>query len=459
MNKKKYPFPWHYFIREIQSRFFYIVVTAIGIYLVANFTNNSPYLNEIILILSLLAISILFTLNRILPFRKILNRIEVIQEKLPYDKKLDLIYQKNEWNLLEEILSLTETNLDEQSEKLQTQDQESWTLLESIPSGLIIIDKFQNCKKFNSYFFNHFISNKKVSLVENIKLWKVFSNDDLLSAFTKVISDKKVEKLEGFFIPEKNQYYDIAITPLFDSKTEIIGAIGIFHNVTNSKLTEKMRVDFVANVSHEIKTPLTSIKGYSQLLQAQNLDSDTKLLSDKIISNAERLHDLFESLLKLSVLESKRDIKIETINFEDLVKKILGLINGKYLDKEVHLNTQFSIHHIQADIKLIEQVFTNLFDNSIKYGKESIDITIELDDLENHYRIKFSDNGPGISQEDLNRIFERFYRVQEKSDSPIEGSGLGLSIVKHIINKHNGQILVESSFGQGTTFIIELPKL
>ena len=457
------PFPWHYYIKEVRARIFFIILTALSVFLAHKLYPAEPFPKIIIIIIILIIFNFILGLIRVLPFRKVLSRIDNIQIKLPHDKKLDLIYQKDEWALIQEILTFTEDHLMNQKDEIKKQGMESDTLIESIPSGLVIVDKFQNCKKYNLLFKQQFVINGKdeEQLLSQIKLWKIFDEQELLSSFNEVVQSCNQVKLNGFHMRSSNQYFDIAINPLFDSKMNLTGALGIFHNVTTSKLTEKMRVDFVANVSHEIRTPLTSIIGYTQLLEASNqsLSEDHKSINKKILSNSERLKDLFDNLLKLSVIESQSEIVKGYFSIVSLINQITSSLKGKYLNKNIHINFINDDIELYGDYKLLGQVFTNLFDNAIKYGNQDINISISSIQQNQHSKIIINDNGPGISEIDLKRIFERFYRVKGASTEIIEGTGLGLSIVKHIINKHNGNIEVESQLDQGSTFTIHIPRL
>lgn len=416
-------------------------------------------LNTIFAVLGLIALTFILSIWRVKPFQIILGRLEKVQSELPYDKKLDLIYQKNEWYLINEILSFAEQSLDKQTEKIKVLDMESDTLIESIPSGLVIIDKFQSLKKTNLQFNKEFIKDKKIKEIDNAKLWKVFEETEVLELFKQAMFEIKVKKLNGFYHLASQHYFDIAVTPLVDSQGKVIGSLGIFHNVTLAKLTDKMRVDFVANVSHEMRTPLTSIKGYSQLLLAQveQQDEELQTITKKIITNSDRLKELFDNLLKLSIIESKYELEFVQIDLNKIFKKVLATVKGKYLSKDIEVTKDFQAQFITGDTNLLEQVFSNLIDNSLKYASKKPILNLSSEEKNGHIIIIIEDNGVGIKDEHLKRIFERFYRVQEQSQELIEGTGLGLSIVKHIINKHHGTIRVESEIGKGTQFIMELP--
>ena len=460
MSSSPSTFPWHYYIRSVRSRIFLIIITVLICYVEAKVAPGDLLRNYFFIIIIVSLVTFIVAVFRIQPFMRLLGRIEKIQVKLPHDKKLDIIYQKNEWKLIHEMLSLTEEYINEQAEYLQNQSIQSDTMLESIPNEIVIIDNFQNLIRYNQQFKQKFIEEKDTSVVKDEKLWKIFENQEILGSFSAAIQYDQCFRLPAVGFEKLNEFYDIAITPIRDANNKVTGALGIFHNVTALKLTEQMRVDFVANVSHEIRTPLTSIKGYSQLLAAQQTDlsDDQRKVIDKIVSNTERLKDLFDNLLKLSVIESQYNVTKEDIAIESLLQKIEVSLKGKYMNKTFEFKKNIQIDFLKGDSKLLEQVFTNLIDNAIKYSKKDICIDIDIKDVDNQSVITIRDDGPGIHEDQLKRIFERFYRVQGQSSQLVEGSGLGLSIVKHIINKHQGEISVDSTVDIGTTFTIKLPN-
>jgi two-component system phosphate regulon sensor histidine kinase PhoR len=455
------PFPWHYYVRTVRSRIFYVIVTAALTYVISQYFNEDIFLRIVFLVIAIISVAFIHGFFRIMPFRKVLEKIEQIQVQLPHDKKLSIIYEKDEWNLLEEMLGLAEHYMLQQKKWLDDQYQESETIVQTIPDAIVVVDKYENLKQYNAHFKEKFIQNKDIQGLKSEKIFKVFENE-LLTAFQDAVKNNQSIRMEAFYIEDINEYYNIAITPVHDTNNEVTGALGIFHNVTQSKLTEKMRVDFVANVSHEIRTPLTSIKGYAQLLQAHSdkIDEDLKPILEKIDLNSERLKELFDNLLKLSVIESRYELEKDPIDLRKLFQNISANLKAKHINRDISILYDFSIEEVKGDAKLMEQVFTNLMDNAIKYSKDSESVRIEVKSIENgeRHEIKVCDNGPGIGEAELGRIFERFYRVQGQTNKAIEGSGLGLSIVKHIINKHKGSIEVDSKLGEGTCFTISLPN-
>lgn len=450
-------FPWYYYIRSARSRIFFSITSIILTYLITEFYSHNAIPKIITLIVGVILSSFFVSYFRIIPLRKILDRMEKIQTKLPQDKKINIIYQRNEWDLLDEMLLLTEHYIGKQNEIVQTQTEQSNIILNSIPDAMVTIDNSRKIKRFNTVFKENFLvdDNKK----KEIELSSVLNNESLISLFRKCLQKNKKIRTSGFFIETRNEFYDIAIAPTHNQQNEVNGALAIFHNVTEAQLSERMRVDFVANVSHEIRTPLTSIKGYAQLLQAHGdgIPKEFHPILDKIDINAERLKDLFDNLLKLSLIESRYALTLEDTDLSFMISQIESNLKAKHLKKKIKIKCDLENEFIKCDVKLMEQVLNNLIDNAIKYGPKDIKIKIKSKKQDNANLIIVTDNGPGISEKELNRIFERFYRVQGTSKKNIEGSGLGLSIVKHIINKHKGEISVNSTLDEGTEFIIKLP--
>ncbi len=231
----------------------------------------------------------------------------------------------------------------------------------------------------------------------------------------------------------------------------------------NLKQLDRVRTDFVANVSHELKTPLTLIKGYIETLQ--NMAIDDKEKSDKFISiikeHSDRLGYIIDDLLSLSELELSRDCVNRTeFDLKEVIDEISLGFGQALAEKQQSLtvNKQGDDFSIQADRNKIEQVFANLIDNAIKYTKESGLIEILLCEQGETVCVTVQDNGIGILKEHRDRIFERFYRVDKARSRELGGTGLGLSIVKHIVLAHKGKIAIESEPNRGTKVSVTFPK-
>lgn len=394
------------------------------------------------------------------PLGGILNKVEQFKIDIPFNKNLKLLYKKDEWSRINEALSEADHQLKTQITNVRLENEKIATILESIYDDIIAIDPYETVLFFNSNFKRNFMQKNRYERIMP-KLWHTLSDEHVLEAFRSVLKSGEKVSLKGLtFLSSQNpeRYFDLTITSLRNAEGKISGALGVFYDVTEFKLTEQMRVDFVANVSHEIRTPLTSIKGYTQLLDSQKskVDPDLHLFIEKIITNTERMISLFNDLLNLSVIESKNIMKLEDFDLKYLIHTIAGNIRTNYPNKKVNITKDIQLTTIKGDERLMEQVLSNLIDNACKYSGDDITIKIATFARDDKGFISITDDGPGITKEHIQRIFERFYRVDSSRETS-RGTGLGLSIVKHIITKHGGKIWAESEGPHGTKFIIELP--
>jgi signal transduction histidine kinase len=229
------------------------------------------------------------------------------------------------------------------------------------------------------------------------------------------------------------------------------------------KQLAQTKTDFVANVSHELKTPLTLIKGYIETLQDKGMQDTEKARRFIAIINdhANRLDHLIDDLLRLSELESTRDaIETSPTDLQKMVDDVALGFGYALTQKDLTLTIQAEGTDFTASVNpdKMEQVFVNLIDNAVKYTPEKGQITIHLKALDDRIRLAFEDNGIGIGPDHVDHIFERFYRVDKARSRKLGGTGLGLGIAKHIVLAHRGTIQVQSQPGQGTTFTVTLPR-
>ncbi|MGA2634408.1 MAG: ATP-binding protein [Terracidiphilus sp.] len=239
------------------------------------------------------------------------------------------------------------------------------------------------------------------------------------------------------------------------------GALVVLHDVTAIEAAEKSRRDFIANVSHELRTPLTSIQGYVETLVEEPLPGPetTREFLGVILKNATRMNRLTEDLLALASVESP-DYKLamQPIRASAMVEDAIESLRGMVADSEVKLQSAGAPEsRVQADPDAMNQVFGNLIENALKYGKSGKRIRVGARLLETEVEFTVQDYGPGISSEHLGRIFERFYRVDKARSRESGGTGLGLAIVRHIVMAHGGRIWAESELGKGATFHFTLP--
>lgn len=238
------------------------------------------------------------------------------------------------------------------------------------------------------------------------------------------------------------------------------GAVLLFLNVTEKMERETLRREFSANVSHELKTPLTSISGYAELIRDGFVrQEDVQGFAERIYREAQRLIQLVEDTIRLSRLdEGSTSMELEETDLYDLTKEIFSGLTQKAEEKHVRLYVESGRRKIHTIPSVMGEILYNLCDNAIKYNREGGSVSVWFADSEEGLRIGVRDTGIGIPVEEQNRIFERFYRVDKSHSSEVSGTGLGLSIVKHGMELLNGEIRLESEVDKGTEVILEWKK-
>jgi two-component system phosphate regulon sensor histidine kinase PhoR len=245
-----------------------------------------------------------------------------------------------------------------------------------------------------------------------------------------------------------------------DVNEEIRGVVAVIGDITKLRQLETMRKDFVANVSHELKTPLTSIKGFIETLLdgAVNQKETARKFLTIIYQETERLNNIIHDLLDLSKLESgKTELRKKPINLNQLLEEIILSVDNRLREKQLELKRDIQATIISGDEDLLREVIINLLDNAIKYTPECGSIQIGSHETSEGIVFYIKDNGFGVPKESLSRIFERFYRVDKGRSRAMGGTGLGLSIVKHIIERHGGKVSVVSELGKGSQFSFLIP--
>lgn len=324
-------------------------------------------------------------------------------------------------------------------------------ILESMESGVIAIDNNENIILINSY------SQKLFDLKEdNIgkKISDCIIDYDLIN-FIREIPEIGTKEIKLFHPIERE--LRVKKSPIINYLNNSIGIVITVQDITDIKRLENMRSEFVANVSHELKTPLTSIKGFSETLRYVD-DSETKnKFLDIIDKESERLTNLINDILILSNIENIHKMESEYFNPGDVIENVLDMVKSQAYKKSIIIkyNDCFNSEILGSKDKF-HQLAVNLIENAIKYSNENGVVKIDLTLEEQYFVFKVKDNGIGIPKNDIPRIFERFYRV-DKSRST-RGTGLGLAIVKHIVKLFNGEISVKSKVGIGSTFTVKIKK-
>jgi len=304
-----------------------------------------------------------------------------------------------------------------------------------------------------------------------------FSNKDVENYFEIDISNKDYKELAEikqlyFFIEEtylleeyhrkqikhQDKVYDLISTPLFEGDM-YAGCLVLVHDITQLKVAEKFQKRFTADVSHELKTPLSAIKGYSEILQRdQKMDPvHRKEFIDTINEQANKMDAILSDLIVISKLDRiDYEMDLELYDISEVIKDSTNLLHSKIAEKELGCVVRAEPCEMLFDKVKISQVIINIVKNAINYtDKGYVNVSGKIKN--NKYIIKIEDSGIGIKTENLDKIFTRFYRVDKARSRDTGGSGLGLSISKNVVIKHNGKIDVKSVENQGSTFIITLP--
>lgn len=266
-----------------------------------------------------------------------------------------------------------------------------------------------------------------------------------------------------FYFPEE-RLLELNLVPVLTDSDEFTGVLLVLQDVSAIRRLERMRSEFVANVSHELKTPITAVKGFAETLLggAVKDEETTRSFLQIIYDESDRLNRLIGDILELSKVESRRvPLVFSPVEVDSFVSKTVKLLEAEAERKKitVHMNIEQGLY-VEADEDRLRQIIMNLLSNGINYTPEGGRVSIKIEGKgEDHIHIEISDSGIGIPKKDLPRIFERFYRVDKARSRSSGGTGLGLSIVKHLVELHKGTISVTSTVGSGSTFIIELPVL
>jgi two-component system phosphate regulon sensor histidine kinase PhoR len=345
----------------------------------------------------------------------------------------------------------------QQSTALQIQAQQE-TLFDSMIEGLLLLDaggRIQLANRAFSELFDISTDIRGKTVVEALRL------TELAGLVESVTAEKQLLGHEIRLAGLAERWLQINASAIADGHGGWRGTILVFHDLTRLKQLERTRQEFVANVSHELRTPLSLIKGYVETLldgAKDNPEVATKFLQT-IQRNSARLQFLIEDLLTISELESGRvQMNLQPVSLRPLVDKVLVDLSARAESKAVRLNNDLPDVIVHADADRLQQVFGNLVDNAIKYGRNEGTVVVSGQPGDDGmFEVCIQDDGPGIPPEALERVFERFYRVDKARSREQGGTGLGLSIVKHIAHGHGGKVWAKSEPGKGAAFFFTLP--
>lgn len=377
-----------------------------------------------------------------------------------------IVSRNDEVGQLAEAINQMSDSLRTQLNRIYENEERLNSILEHIRFGVIMVNQNGKIVLVNP------IAERLIGFSRDELLGQSFTSERYPLPFTKLIEtciqrDEHVRDEQMLHFPEE-RLVEINVTPIGAEKVNVNGFLVVIQDITELRRLERMRSEFVANVSHELKTPIASVQGFSETLLSGALDDRETARSfiQIIYHESERLNRLVGDLLDLSKIESKRSpLQLSAVDLNQVIDNSLQMVDTVAENKKIKLVKKLSEPiYLEADEDRLQQILMNLLSNGINYTPEGGTVTIsaEVDneheqDEQEQIRIVVTDTGIGIPSEDLPRIFERFYRVDKARSRSSGGTGLGLSIVKHLVELHHGMIRVESQVGIGTQFTIILP--
>jgi two-component system phosphate regulon sensor histidine kinase PhoR len=342
--------------------------------------------------------------------------------------------------------------------RLSREKTELRAIMSSVSEAVLAIAKDKRVLFYNpqfAYLFNLQAPGPQVRVSE------ILRSPDVLEAYNQALQTGETARREvqiTVMAERLSRNFQLSVAPLRKKHNqEIYAAVGILHDITELKQAERIRIEFVGNVSHELRTPLTTIMGYLQTLDQDvskgRLDQAQEFLKI-VMQNVTRLKSLVEDLLDLSALESGKELEVQPVSVREVTESVMRALNPQ--NHTVHIYYDFE--EMQADARRLEQVLRNLLENAIRYVPKGKTIEVRWSRAARGVELHVKDDGPGIAPEHQKRLFERFYRVDEGRSRATGGTGIGLSLVKHIVQRHGGHVTVRSDIGRGSEFICEFPN-
>ncbi len=396
----------------------------------------------------------------VIPLGRLINKTHRLR-KYPFStekmSEQELAYDEpGEWYELERALNKLGRDLRQKTIRLSREKTEFRAIISSMTEAILAVDMDRHPMFYNPQFaFLFDIDNMNT---DDLVLSEFIRDPVVLSAYERCLTSGHTERVKlQLEIKNEIHYFNVSIAPLKKKHNqEVYGAVAVFNDVTDLRKMERIRIDFVGNVSHELRTPLTSIMGYLQTikedLEAGNTEQSVDFI-EIIERNVGRLKLLVDDLLDLSQLESGPALKKQVVDTRELTEGVINMIPSR--DHVIHIG--FGVEHLKADQGRVEQVLRNLLQNSVRYVPKGRNIWVNWELSGSGVVLRVKDDGPGIPKKHHDRLFERFYRIDESRARDQGGTGIGLSLVKHIMNSHGGTVHLVSDEGQGAEFICEFP--
>lgn len=336
--------------------------------------------------------------------------------------------------------------------RLKREKQRFMLITDNMVEGMILLDDENTILSVNKSAVNFL--NKDFELDEHQDILELTNNSEVL----KIISEVGEKNSSDGVVEIDGKSLRIFVNKA--SNTEQYGKIVLLVDVTSTVKNEIIRREFSSNVSHELKTPLTTIKGFGEMIEKgiiTNAD-DVKKYGGTIYRESERLLQLINDIIRLSEIEENKEFESEEVNLFEIAKDTADVLQYKADSNGITLDISGDDVFVEGNSTHMNELIFNLMDNAVKYNNADGSVWVRIEDKGDNAFISVRDNGIGISKENTDRIFERFYRVDKSRSKQTGGTGLGLSIVKHIVLEHNGTLKLESKLGEGTEIIVTLPK-
>ncbi len=326
----------------------------------------------------------------------------------------------------------------------------------NMKEGFILLNKDKNVLSINKSG-KKMIGNDKFNPNNGRNIIELTRNKNILS---KIDASFEENRHVVYDLEDGGKYFRYYLSPVKE-QDNVTGMLMLIEDITIQKNAEIIRSEFSANVSHELKTPLTTIIGFAELIKEGLISDmdDIKKYSSMINNEGLRLISLIEDIMRLSKIEEKADINEKSLlNLREMLENVVSLLQSKADKSNIKLSIKSSDVYMEANKSYISELLYNLIDNAIKYNRENGSVAAEVNENDDFVVISVKDTGVGIAKEHLGRIFERFYRVDKSRSKDTGGTGLGLSIIKHITELYDGEIEVESAEGEGTEIIVKFPQ-
>lgn len=418
----------------------------------------------------LIGLLILFLIAALISYRIALSLTRPLDQITKVAKRIkNMDYQarvkvarKGEIGELGHAINAMADSLQVQMTRIQQNENQLESVLDNMINGIVMIDRDGKIVLMNRR------AEEVLGILAKDLVGRHYAEAKQQYELSQMIQEglKSKEHLReeiNFYFPEE-RLLELNLVPIHPEGNEFSGVLLVLQDVSAIRRLERMRSEFVANVSHELKTPITAVKGFAETLLggAVNDEETARSFLQIIFDESDRLNRLIGDILELSKIESRRvPLIFSPIEIDSFVSKSVKLMESEAARKHIKLSMDIEPGlYAEADEDRLRQIIMNLLSNGINYTPEGGRVSVKVEGKgEDYIRIVISDSGIGIPKKDLPRIFERFYRVDKARSRSSGGTGLGLSIVKHLIELHKGTISVTSEVGAGSKFIIELPVL